>query len=72
MRIVYVEALPKGLPEGSVITDFVVLDRDDHILHFFSTQSDALSWARANGHHALIARVRHLNDKRKPNNWRVA
>jgi hypothetical protein len=67
----YVEARPKGRPEGSPITDFVVEDHADHVLDTFKTQHEAIDWARRQGHHPLVARVRHLNDKKKPDHWRT-
>lgn len=70
MATVYVEARPKGRPEGSPITDYVVEDHADHVLHTARTQEDAIRWAKANGHSPHVARVRHLNDKKKPDHWR--
>jgi hypothetical protein len=29
-------------------------------------------WAKKNGHKPHVARVRHLNDKSKPDHWRAA
>jgi hypothetical protein len=72
MPNVFVEARPKGRPAGSPITDFVVEDHADKILHTSRTQSDAIAWAKAQGHSLLVARVRHLNDKKKPDHWRPA
>jgi hypothetical protein len=66
MPNVYVEARPKGRPEGSAIEDYVVEDHADHVLATFKTQQEAIDWFRKNGHAPLIARVRHLNDKKKP------
>jgi hypothetical protein len=68
---VYIEARPKGRPEGSHITGFVVEDHADHVLDTFKTQHEAIDWARRQGHHPLVARVRHLNDKKKPDHWRT-
>jgi hypothetical protein len=65
-----VEARPKGRPEGSSIEDFVVEDHADHVLGTFKTQKEAIDWARKNGHSPLVARVRHLNDKKIPNQAR--
>ena len=31
----------------------------------------AINWARKQGHASLVARVRHLNDKKKPDHWRA-
>jgi hypothetical protein len=65
MPNVYVEARPKGRPEGSAIEDYVVEDHADHVLTTFKTQQEAIDWSRKNGHAPLVARVRHLNDKKK-------
>ena len=70
MANVYIEARPKGRPEGSPIDDYVVEDHADHVLASFGTQREAIDWAKARGHHPLVARVRHLNDKKKPDHWR--
>lgn len=72
MANVYVEARPKGRPEGTPITDYVVEDRADHVLHTSKTQKEAIDWAKQQGHKPLVARVRHLNDKNKPDHWREA
>jgi uncharacterized protein YutE (UPF0331/DUF86 family) len=68
---VYLEARPKGRPEGSRIDDYVVEDRADHVLATFRTQREAIQWAKQQGHSALVARVRHLNDKKIPDHWRA-
>lgn len=73
MANVYVEPRPKGRPEGSHIDDYVVEDHADHVLGTtFQTQREAIDWAKRNGHAPLVARVRHLNDKKKPDHWRAA
>jgi hypothetical protein len=72
MANVYVEPRPKGRPEGSAIEDYVVEDHADHVLHTCKTQAEAISWAQGQGHHPLVARVRHLNDKKIPDHWRSA
>jgi hypothetical protein len=69
---VYVEPRPKGRPEGSHIDDYVVEDRADHVLAAFKTQHEAIDWATKNGHLPFVARVRHLNDKKKADHWRAA
>jgi hypothetical protein len=38
----------------------------------FQTQEKAIEAAKAGGHKPLVARVRHLNDKDKPDHWRAA
>ena len=72
MANVYVEARPKGRPEGSAIEGYVVEDHADHALAEFQTQGDAIEWSKGQGHRPLVARVRHLNDKQKPDHWRSA
>ena len=72
MANVYIEARPKGRPEGSHIDDYVVEDHADHVLATFRTQREAIDWTRSRGHSLLVARVRHLNDKEKPDHWRAA
>lgn len=72
MANVYVEARPKGRPEGSAITDYVVEDHADHVLGTFKTQREGIDWAKSKSHSPLVARVRHLNDKKKPDHWRAA
>ena len=51
MANVYIEARPKGRPEGSPIDDYVVEDHADHVLGTFGTQRDAIDWARSRGQH---------------------
>jgi hypothetical protein len=70
MANVFVEARPKGRPEGTRIDDYVVEDHADHVLHTTQTQAAAISWAKSNGHTPHVARVRHLNDKKNPDHWR--
>jgi hypothetical protein len=72
MANVYVEARPKGRPEGTRIDDYVVEDHMDHVLATSQTQLGAVQWAKQQGHSPLVARVRHLNDKKKPDHWRSA
>jgi hypothetical protein len=38
----------------------------------FKTQEQAIEEAKRQGRHPLVARVRHLNDKDKPDHWRAA
>lgn len=70
MTTVFVEPRPKGKPEGTPINDYVVEDQADHALAAFVTQEAAIHWARTQGHTPHVARVRHLNDKAKPDHWR--
>jgi hypothetical protein len=72
MAVVFVESRPKGKAEGSPITDYVVEDHADHVLATFQTQNDAIVWAIKSGHTPHVARVRHLNDKKRPDHWRAA
>ena len=70
MATVYIEARPKGR-EGTPIDDFVVEDHVDNVLRTLKTQLEAIAWAKSNGHSPHVARVRHLNDKKKPDHWRA-
>ncbi len=72
MPNVYVEARPKGRPEHSHIDDYVVEDHAGQVLVTTRTQQEAIDWAKRQGHHPLVARVRHLNDKKNPDHWRSA
>jgi hypothetical protein len=72
MPNVFIEPRPKGRPEGRPIEDYVVEDHTDHTLHTAKTQGEAITWAKQQGHHPLVARVRHLNNKRTPDHWRDA
>jgi len=71
MANVYVEARPKGRPEGDRIDDYVVETQGDHVLGTFSTQKAGIDWSKANGHTPHVARVRHMNDKKRPDHWRA-
>ncbi|MDE1933502.1 hypothetical protein [Bradyrhizobium sp.] len=72
MAIVFIEARPKGKTEGTPISDYAVEDHADHVLASFKTQHEAIDWANRNGHSPHVARVRHLNDKKRPDHWRAA
>jgi len=72
MANVYIEARPKGRPEGERIDDYVVEDHTDGVLAIFKTQHEAITWAKSKGHSPLVARVRHLNNKKIPDHWRSA
>jgi hypothetical protein len=72
MANVYIEARPKDRPEGSHVDEYVVEDHADHVLQTFRTQREAIDWAKNQGHHPLVARVRHLNNKKIPDHWRAA
>jgi hypothetical protein len=71
-NVVYIEARPKGRPERTPISDYVVEDYADHVLHTTKTQHEAIQWAKSRGYHPLVARVRHLNDRKNPDHWRPA
>ena len=73
MANVFVEPQPKGRPEGSPITHYVlefshsarVTNKD------YPTQHEAVSAAKSLGYQPLIARVRNTN-KGNPDHWRPA
>lgn len=70
-KAVYVEARPKGRPEGTAISEYVVEEAGDRVLHTAATQAAAITWSKAQGYTPHVARVRHLNDKRNPAHWRA-
>ena len=72
MAYVHVEARPTGRPKETHIDDYAVEDHADHLLKACQTQKAAIDWAKAEGHHPLVARVWHLNDKKNPDHWRAA
>jgi hypothetical protein len=73
MANVYIEPEPRGRPEGTPITHYVleyahgarVTQTDYH------TQAEAITAAKQLGHSPLVARVRHTN-KGNPDHWRAA
>ncbi len=70
MTNVYIEPRPKGIV--GPVDDYVVEDGADSLLATFATQHEAIGWAKSRGHRPLVARVRTLNDKKKPDQWRRA
>jgi hypothetical protein len=72
MKNVFVEARPKGRPEGDPVEGYAVENDANSVLHTSKTQEDAIAWAKKQGYTPLVARVRHLNDKKKPDHWRSA
>jgi hypothetical protein len=58
-------------PEGTAIEGYVVEDHADSVLGSFQTQAEAIEWAKKREHRPLVARVRHLNDKKNPDHWRA-
>ena len=70
MAVVFVEARPKGRQEGTPITEYVDETQGDQVLATTPTQKEAIDWSKRNGHSPHVARVRHLNDKKKPDQWR--
>lgn len=73
MPNVFVEPEPKGRPEGSPITHYVL--EHAHGVRVtdtnYPTQAIAVADAKRLGHQPLIARVRNTN-KGNPDHWRAA
>lgn len=65
------EALPKRHREGSAISGYAVEDYAYHHLGALDTQKEAIDWAKRTGHHPLVTRVRHVNDKKKRRRIRI-
>lgn len=71
MAKVYVEARPKSREPHSPITHYVVETSADDELHRSPIQQESIDWAKTHGHHpVMVARVRHLADKKIPDHWR--
>jgi hypothetical protein len=49
----------------------VLEEHGGKVLGEFKTQHEAIAYAKKLGHHPLVARVRHLNDKKVPDHWRA-
>ena len=73
MANVYVEPEPKGRPEGSAITHYVLeFSHGARVTNTnYRTQADAIADAKKSGHRPLVARVRNTN-KGDPDHWRAA
>ena len=73
MANVYVEPQPKGRPEGSAITHYVLEYKNDVRVtsNDYKTQAEAVTAAKNLGHSPLVARVRNT-DKGNPDHWRSA
>jgi hypothetical protein len=73
MANVYVEPEPKGRPEGTHISHYVLeYAHGARVTHTdYPIQHDAINAAKALGHSPLIARVRNT-DKGNPDHWRAA
>jgi hypothetical protein len=73
MANVFVEPEPRGRPEGTPITHYVL--EHAHGARVtpinYKTQAEAVSAAKQLGHSPLIARVRNT-DKGNPDHWRAA
>src|SRR5689334_5151844 len=70
---VFVEPEPKGRPEGSPITHYVLEYAHNARVTptDYKTQADAVADAKRLGHQPLVARVRNTN-KGNPDHWRHA
>jgi len=65
MANVFIEPAPDG--------HFIIEHENGskHTQHY-PTQQAAIDHAKSMGYHPLVARVRHLNDKKIPDHWRSA
>jgi hypothetical protein len=71
MSKVYLEPRPKSRDAHAPIDHFAVEDSADSVLYSNRTQQGAVDWAKRQGHRpVMVARVRHLPDKRNPDHWR--
>ena len=71
MATVFIEARPKGRPEGSPITDYVVEDHADHPLETFNTQHEAIDGKKKWSLHLLYSLRHGLTIKKVLDHWRA-
>ena len=71
MAIVYIEARPKGRPEGTRIDDYVVEDHADHVLATFRTQQEGNRLGEKKSSCRDTSPRSTLNNKRSPDHWRT-
>ena len=73
MANVFIEPEPRGRPEGSPITHYVLeLAHGARVTQTnYATQADAIAAAKKLGHSPLVARVRNTS-KGNPDHWRAA
>jgi hypothetical protein len=72
MPNVYVEARPKGCTEGSAIDDSSWKTTRTTCSRPSKHSRKQSRGLKKNNHSPLVARVRHLNDKKKADHWRSA
>jgi transposase-like protein len=46
-------------------------DISRNLIRIWVKKREAIDWAKNNGHGPHVARVRHLNDKKKADHWRA-
>ena len=70
---IYVEPEPKGRPDGSTITHYVLeFERGKRATDIdYEEKAEAIAAARKLGHKPVVARVRNTS-KSNPNHWREA
>ena len=73
MPNVYIEPEPRGRPEGTAITHYVLeYAHGERVTNTnYQTQAVAIIEAKALGHRPNVARVRNTN-KGNPDHWRAA
>jgi hypothetical protein len=72
MASVYIEARQRFSPGAVPFDEYTVEDYEDSQLARFSTQADAIEWAKVNGYYVLVPYLPHLTDKRVAGHWRPA
>jgi hypothetical protein len=60
-------------PSNGLLISWMSEESDPRLYHAHVARNrEPIDWARKNGHAPHVARVRHLNDKKNPDHWRVA
>jgi hypothetical protein len=65
MKNVFVEPAPRRAPPRRSCRRLRRRERRNSVLHTSKTQEDVIAWAKKQGYTPLVARVRHLNYKKK-------
>jgi hypothetical protein len=67
---VYVVSRPTGCVGSTEIHDYLIEDKEGHILATATTHGEALAWAQERGYQALIERRQGRHDKNNPEHRR--
>ena len=61
------DAMTRALEDGTLINNDLTVPLSEIV-----DAHEAIDWAKSSSHAPLVARVRNLNDKKRPDHWRAA